>query len=123
DEVLAQHRNVDRVAHLFEILERAAESPSLGEHTDRGRSACLVRDRQGGGIGDVGESSAARTLALDLGDDFHGTGGGGGASRPFSPSGRLRGPRRSPASATAPATSSSSNVGLGKVRSEPWGRT
>jgi hypothetical protein len=73
DEVLAQHRHLDRRAHRREILERAAEPPALGEHADAPRAPARVLAREVGGVGDLGELTLRRRRALDLGD--HGDAG------------------------------------------------
>ena len=59
----------------FQVGERAAEVAALRQHADRAGAAVLVRDGQGGRIGDLGELTAGRARALDLGDDLHPVGG------------------------------------------------
>ncbi len=69
DEVLAQHRDGDLLAHDAQVVERAAEAALLGQHADDGRAPGLVLGGQRGGVGDVGQVALARRLALDLADD------------------------------------------------------
>src|SRR6185369_10430698 len=69
DEVLAQHRDVDRGADGVEVLERAAEATLLGEDADDGSAARLVVGRERGRVGDGRERALGRAAALDLGDD------------------------------------------------------
>ena len=52
DEVLAQHRNVDRGADRVQVGQRAAEPALLGEHADHARAAVCVVLRQRGRVGD-----------------------------------------------------------------------
>ncbi len=68
DEVLAQHRDGDLLAHGAEVVERAAEAALLGQHADDGRATGLVVGRERGGVRDVGQVALARRLALDLAD-------------------------------------------------------
>ena len=80
DEVLAQHRDVDRGADRAEVVEAAAEAALLGEHADRGGPAGGVRRGEHGGVGDVGEVALAGAASLDLGDHARARGRAGAAS-------------------------------------------
>ena len=55
DEVLAQHRDVDRGADRVQVGQRAAEPAALGEHRDRPRAAGRVHPGQRRRVGDGGE--------------------------------------------------------------------
>ncbi len=68
DEVLAQHRDVDRGAHRVQIGQRAAEPALLGEHADAGRTAGFVVGGERGRVVDACELALGRAAALDLGD-------------------------------------------------------
>ena len=71
DEVLAQHRDVDRGAHGVQVGERPAEPALLGEHADDGGAAGLVVGGERGRVVDGRELALGRAAALDLGDDAH----------------------------------------------------
>ena len=75
DEVFAKNWQRHGIPNRFEISEGAAETTTLGEHTDRTRSTGLIRRGEGGGIGDVCKGTTRRACALDLGDDFDAVGG------------------------------------------------
>ena len=81
DEVLAQHRQLDRGSNGFEVGEAPLEAATLGEHRDRRRAALLVEPGLVCGIGDRGEIAARRARALDLGDDLDAVGGSEGGER------------------------------------------
>ena len=72
DEVFAKHGDSHGLSHRLEVGERAAESSTLGEDTDRARPARFVCHREGCRIGDRRELAAGRTRALDLRDHVHG---------------------------------------------------
>ena len=69
DEVLAQHRYVDRGADRDQVGQAAGEAALLGQDADRGGPAGGVLAGQRRGVGDLGEMALAGAAALDLGDD------------------------------------------------------
>ena len=83
DEVLAQHRQVDRGRHGAQVVERAAEARGLGEHRDGVGAGRRVGARLGDRVELRGDVALARRASLDLGD--HGelrAGRPGGPARP-----------------------------------------
>jgi len=69
DEVLTEHRDVDRVGYVGQVAERAAEVLRLGEHADGCRSAVLVMERLLARFALGGDGTDTRRGLLDLRDD------------------------------------------------------
>ena len=84
DEILAQHRQVDRRGDGAQILERAAEARGLGEHRDRVGAGLFVGARLRHRVQMGGDLALARRAPLDLGDE------GEGSQRPAGAAARRR---------------------------------